>query len=248
MSKSAAIYIPVGVLLIVFLTVIGVSGFLRIMDIEVVGSTRYTDEAIIAVSGITAGDNMLFIDAEVAERRIITAMPFISSASVTRVPPDGVRIEVEESSPLAKIDFRGELLIFDSSGRILEVTVVPQSGLVEVLGITPVDPAEGAPLRVGTGGEMNLLYMRDVLAALEREGIEGDVSFLDVSNTGRINFGYQGRFRVILGGPSNVRQKLDSLPRMIYGADGINAQHGDSATGDIDMSGQQGEWRFFLSP
>jgi len=232
-SKSAAIYIPIGALVIILLTILGISSFLSITDIEVIGATRYTADDIISVSGIGTGDNLLFLDTEFAERRIITAMPFVSTVSISRIPPNSVLIEVSESVPIAAVSARGDILVIDSSGRILEQVNRMPEGIIEIRGITPVDAAPGMLLRTAPEGEMQLQYMRDVLVALEREGITDDVSYLDVTHIAQINFGYMGRFRVILGDPSNLRQKLELLPTSI---EQINEDAGENAIGDINLT------------
>ena len=239
-SKSAAVYIPLGSLLIILLTILGISSFLRIMVIEVEGATRYSTSDIISVSGIQVGDNLMFIDLEAAERRIVMAMPFVRDVNILRLLPDGVKIEVEESEPIAAIAFHGEFLIVDITGRILERTDSRAAGLIEVRGVTPVDAVEGSPLRSATGGEVQLQHMRDVLAAFDRENITAGVTFLDVTHIAQISFGYIGRFRVVLGGPSNLRQKLSLLPGAI---ERINEMRDETATGTIDLSDPAGEVR-----
>jgi len=214
-SRSAMMYIPFGVLLVAIISIMGISSFLRIMVIEVEGATRYSSAEIISASGIGVGDNLLFLDTDAAQRRIMLAMPFIREVNVLRALPDGIMIEIFESEPIASIEDSGDLLIIDVTGRILERTDKAPDGLIEVRGITPLDPVEGGQLRTAPGGEMQLQYMRDVLSAMERERIVQDVTFLDITHISQINFGYLGRFRVILGGPSNIRGKLEALPRVI---------------------------------
>ncbi|MCL2227063.1 MAG: FtsQ-type POTRA domain-containing protein [Oscillospiraceae bacterium] len=246
-SKSAAIYIPIGVLLIILFTLLGISSFLQIMDIQVVGAIRHSAEDIISVSGISAGDNLMFLDTDTAERRITTAMPFISEAFITRLLPDSIKIEVVESSPIAAVESRGDVYIIDSAGRILERTDSMPSGLIVVRGITPIEGIEGGQLRVAPGGETQLQHMRDVLTAFIREDIVDDISYLDVTHIAQINFGYLGRFRVILGSPSNLRQKLTLLLGAVEGAEGINERFGENAMGDIDLSDPAEGVRFILT-
>ena len=232
-SKSAAIYVPVGALLVIFLTILGISSFLRIMEIEVVGATRYSFEDIISVSGISSGDNLLFLDVESAERRITAAMPFIREAEITRILPDGVKIAVLESTPIAAVQTRTDVLIIDSSGRILERTDVLAQDLIEIRGVTPVDASVGGQLRSLPGEESRIQYMRDLLTAFEREGLADDISNLDVTHTAQITFGYMGRFRVILGDQRHLQRKLDMLPAAV---DDINERGGEHVVGTIDIS------------
>jgi len=240
MSKSAAVYIPIGVLLTVLLVIVGTSGFLRVTDITVDGATSYSDEEIIAISGISIGDNLLFLDLGVAERRIQVAMPFINTANVSRIPPDSVRIEVTESNAIAALEFRNTVILIDSTGRVLKHTERAPAGLIEIWGLVPADAAEGSKLRAEQGGELQLQYMIDVLAAIEREGIQQNVSYLDVGNISSLNFGYMERFRVMLGGPNNLRQKLSSLPGAIAG---VEDKEPGGITGTL-RSEPDGKWRW----
>ena len=239
-SKSAAIYIPVSALVIIFLTILGISSFLRIMFIEVQGATRYSVEDVAAVSGISAGDNLLFLDMEDAERRIVTAMPFVSEAVVSRMLPDTIKIEIIESTPVAAVELRGTFLIIDSTGRILDRTETFPDGLVEIIGIIPVEAAIGSQIRAEGIGDANVQAMRYILSALEREELIEDVSNLDVTNIAQISFGLQGRFNVLLGNRDNLRQKLRNL---INAIDYVDAD----ARGQIDIRNHTARPNFFPS-
>jgi len=226
-------YIPIGALLIVVLTVLGVSSFLRIMVIEVEGTTRYTADDIIYASGLSKGDNLLFLDTEGIEQRIISAMPFVNSATISRVVPDGIIIEVEESAPIAAIYTRDGMIILDSGVRILEIRGARVPGLIEVIGITPIDAEVGGQLR---GEEARAVqYLRELLRILEAEGMAEDVSDIDISNLARIEFWYLDRFRVRLGEPNYLQEKINWITSP--GTIGqINRDRGADAMGLLDVS------------
>jgi len=240
MSKSAAVYIPVGALLIIFLTILGTSGFLRVMQIEVVGATVYPENEIVVASGISKGDNLLFVDASAAGRRVKAAMPYIDVADITRLPPDRIRIEVTESTAMATVTYQFETLVIDLSGRVLQRGGDIPEGLIEVRGFSPGDVVEGSALRAQTGSETYLQFLLDVLAAFDKEGIQEGVSYLDMTNISNITFGYHERYRVILGAPNNLRQKLASLPGAIAVVD---TREPASATGTFRVE-DSGEWRW----
>jgi len=240
LSKSAAVYIPIGAFLIILLTLFGISGFLRIVEIEVDGSASYTKDEIISVSGISTGDNLLFIDANAAAKRIELAMPFINGATVTRVPPGIVRIEISESTALAYVAVFDEVLVIDSTGRVLQRGVFTPEGLIEIRGFTPGEVTEGTRLRAVQGGEYQLDILMDVLAAFEKESMEGYVSYLDVTYITQIEFDYRLNYKIVLGGPNNLRQKLTSLPIAI--AD-VEETYSKDVTGTLKAE-QDGKWRW----
>ena len=240
-STSAAIYIPVATLLIIFLATFGTSAFFKIVKIEVGGAEIYGVAEIIRISGIAPGDNMILVDTIDAQRRIYSAMPIISEVIITRAMPDTIRIDVKESTPLAFLKYQGEILILDSAGRVIYRIDNAPGGLIEVRGISPADAAEGNPLKAVSGGETQLNYMTEILSAIEKAEIQTGVSYIDVTNIAGISFGYLGRFTVVLGGPDGARHKLSRLPEAVAE---VEASVAFDATGryKIDMSDPSGKW------
>jgi len=252
LSKSAAFYVPIGVLIIVALTLLGASVFLRIMDIEVTGASVYSTDDIIKVSGLSVGDNLLFVNTQSVAQRIRQALPFVSTAQVSRILPNIVLIEITESAAIAKIIHAGEVFVVDSAGRVLmqeegngpEIT--DDSGnpihLIDVRGVDIDNAVIGSIIRPVFGSEMKLQYMQDVLSAFEREEIEKDVSYLDVSNIVNVHFGYLDKFRVILGGSTNLRQSnlRHNLGRLPETVSQIEFRFPNTA-GDINMTDANAE-------
>ena len=239
-SKSAAIYIPIGVLLIILLTILGTSGFLRIMEIEVDGAVMYSDDEIIGASGISMGNHLFFIDSSAAASRIEQVLPFINGVTVTRVPPGAVRIEVSESTALAFVVSASEALIIDSSGRVLGRAGATPDDLIAIKGFTTGEIIEGSRLKAVQGGEYQLDIMLDILGAFEKEGMEKLVTYLDVTYITQIEFDYKIRYTVVLGGASNLKQKLTSLPGAI---EVVEKTYPQGVTGTLRAE-PNGEWRF----
>lgn len=237
-STSAVLYIPVSVLLIVFLFIFGISVFLKIIEIEVTGATVYTAEEIRIASGIMYGDNLLFMDEKALERNIRSDKPFVKEVEVRRVPPSAVHIKVTESKALAAIDYQGQVLVIDSDCRVLQITDIIPDGLIEIRGFSPNAPIEGSALKaeLEPGGETRLSHLKNILAAIERESIEKDISYLDISSISKTNFEYVGRIKVILGSIgaiSEVRDDLSTLPGRVAS---ITTARSPDVRGEIDLS------------
>jgi len=240
-SRNAVIYFLISVFLIVTLVIFSLSVFLKIVEIEVAGASFYTGKEIIEASGILAGDNILFLNTAAAAESIISAKPYISDVTIESVPPTAIRITVNESVPVATIKYRFDILLIDSTGRVLEKLDTEPGGLIEIRGFTPLEAEVGNRMRAMSGSETQLRSLVDVLSALERANLLGDVTYLDVEHISTIRFDYIGRFTVVLGGSTNVSHKLSQLPGYVST---IDEERPGNVTGDINMSDSTGAYRF----
>jgi len=224
LSKSSTVYIALGVILIAVMTIAGTSAFMSTTDFVIDGASVYTAEEVVDASGLSLGDNLLFINAQNASQSIRDTLPFVNTVHITRKLPDTVHIEITESVAVAYIFFAGEYYIIDSSGRVLErlrdmddsLSAFTNEHMIEIRGVEIEETPAGRNLRSVFGAETKLQYMLDVLTGLERESLEKDVSFLDVSNIVNVHFGYLGIYNVILSGttnlrPANIRHNLATL-------------------------------------
>ena len=229
------VYIPVAVLMALFVGVFGVSVFFKVTNIEVVGVVRYSAEQVIAVTGIHVGDNLIFIDRGEAAKRICAELPYVREVlRIERAYPDTVRIILTESAPVACVMSNGAWWNVDSYGRLLgEATGKPQD-LIEIRGITPEEPVAGEKIKVADSATTRLSYMADVLKAFEAAEVQNSVSRLDVSNVGSITFRYDEKFTVNLGNADDVQYKLQKLQEVIQ-----ELRAGDTGVIDLSISGQR---------
>ena len=238
-STGAAVYIPIAALLVIFLMIYGTSAFLKIIEIEVTGSSRYTSAEIIAAAGIEKGENMLLVDTVDAQLRVRTVLPYISNVEITRSMPDTIRIEVRESTAIASLAYRGVIVILDSTGKVLRIAETAQPDLIEIIGFQPEEASVGSVLKSGADDENKLKYLIEILSAIDASGIRAAVTYLDVTNIlTNITLDYM-EYKVLLGGPEDVRSKLDELPERI--AEIVEITQGDKA-GVFNMSRRQSRW------
>jgi len=251
LSKSSIAYIVLGVVLITLMAVVGTSAFLRTAVINVDGAVMYSSEEIIRASGLEPGNNLIFVNPQNVSQKIRDELPFVSTVQVTRVLPDTVLIEIVESIAIASVRFAGDYYVIDSAGRVLarsndeNLLPVPLQGLIEIRGVEIEETPVGNNLKPVFGTETKLQYMQEVLTAMEREGIASDASYLDVSNIVNVFFGYMGRYRVILGGstnlrPSNLRHNLGRLNDAVRV---VQSNH-PNTSGILDMSDESGPPKF----
>jgi len=240
LSKTSAVYIAVGAALVTLMTLIGTSAFLRVVEIRVEGATKYTAREVSEASGVSKGDSLMRVNKQRVSGNILRSLPFIKEVHISRKLPDILLIEVIESTAVATIYFAGDNLILDSGARVLTRMDENPGDLIEIRGIEISDVREGEQPRVELGAETKLQYIQDILGAMEREEMEKDVSYLDVSNLSNIHFGYLDRYRVILGGVRDLKHKLGRLPKDVSQ---LEIRY-PNTPGDINMTDPSGDVRF----
>ena len=82
---------------------VGATVFFRVEVISVSGSQRYTQEDIIAASGIEMGDNLYALNKVRIGRNIRTLLPYIGELSITRPLPSTIVIRVTEWEAVARL-------------------------------------------------------------------------------------------------------------------------------------------------
>lgn len=207
--KSAVLYTPIAALLIIFLLIFGFSVFFRISAIDVNGAKKYTTEQVISASGIKTGDNLIFVDPYASAESIMTNLPYLNEVMIEKIVPDKVIINVTESQPMAVIWLEDTWWLLDQKARILEATNAEMADKkIEIIGIAPKTIIVGQKLMVDDKDNTRLLYLSNVLTAIESDGISADVGAVDVTNAGSITFTYLDRFTVILGNGEDIEYKL----------------------------------------
>lgn len=110
----------------------------KVESIEINGAVRTDTEVAREVSGITAGDNLLRIDATGAAHAI-AEMPWVSSVTLNRRLPSTVEITLTEREAAVFIRRPDGEHIIDTEGQPI-VVGTPPVGTVEVTGIREDDP------------------------------------------------------------------------------------------------------------
>jgi len=109
-----------------------------ISEVALAGEHEIGRDEILVLAGITDRTSLLFLDAARTRARLL-ANPWISDATVLKLYPDRLRIEIKERQPFALWQKDGHVALIAADGTVLQETV----------------PARftGLPLVVGKGAE-----------------------------------------------------------------------------------------------
>ncbi|SHN80056.1 cell division protein FtsQ/DivIB [Bradyrhizobium erythrophlei] len=133
------------------------AGF-RITSVAINGRKQLTQDEILTIGGVNGRSSLLFLDAS-SVREKLKADPWISEATVLKLYPGQLRIDIVERAPFALWQRNGQLSVISEDGAVLERYVSPR--FVKL------------PLVVGKGAETRA---RDFLALLARYPQINDVT------------------------------------------------------------------------
>jgi len=122
----------------------------RIDALTINGRKHLSEDEVLAIAGISARRSLLFVDAADIRARL-RANPWIGDATVLKLYPDHLRIDIDENAPFALWQERGRIFVISESGAVLQDQVSQRLGVL--------------PFFVGTGAASR---GKDMFAALSR--------------------------------------------------------------------------------
>lgn len=177
-------------------------------QIRIVGATRGEDQAILAVSGLTAHPPLVDINpAAVAHR--VEQLSWVETARVAVSFPSSVAVFVTERIPVAFVRLAGGGALVDASGRVLADVGRKPAGVVTV----KTDAAVPAPGKWVESGDRALFAIAaqvpttlvDRIVNIARTRLDGIAVTLVNEPV------------AIFGRPSNAREKFVALATVLAG-------------------------------
>jgi cell division protein FtsQ len=97
----------------------------NITDLTVTGQNQLTKEEVLAAARVTGRSSLLFLDAD-ATRERLKANSWIADATVRKLLPGQLQIEIKEREPFAMWQKDRRLSVIADDGTVLEGFVAPQ--------------------------------------------------------------------------------------------------------------------------
>ncbi len=248
----------VTVVAVVLAVVLGMAIFFKVEVVNVSGAEKYTPWDIRQASGIQEGENLMTLNRAKVGGRILTALPYVESAKVSIKLPDTVNIEITELTVVYALeDTAGAWWLMDAEGVVVDTTTgTAAQSYTRIQGVQiepptvgqpataaqPVvhtsapteesaDPSEQIPvtepLPVPTGEKLSTALA--ILNSLERNGVIGKVTVVDVADSFDLQLWYQDRYQVYLGDDSRMDYKISAMK-------GAVEQMTDYQRGQLDVS------------
>ncbi len=205
-KKHKSLYI-----FIVFILVLGigillsVTLFFNINKISVKGDVDYSDENVIQVSGIKKGDNLVRLDANAAEQRILSSMIYIEDADIEKKYPDVIEINLTKCVPSANVKYDDGYILISKKGKILESAKEMNSDNFTIIGLEPASFKEGDYIK-SLDDQKTKIYLEiiDALSKIE----DNEAVSVDITDKYSIIINYDNRINFELGNGNDIAYKI----------------------------------------
>ncbi|MDF2838967.1 MAG: Cell division protein FtsQ [Evtepia sp.] len=193
------LYKVLSFVLIVAALITGSVLFFQVEEIQVSGSSKYSNEQILSIAAVDQNANLLLLPEGAISERITDSLPYVDKVKLKRSFPTTLNIVIEECIPLAAVQVDGNWYVLDENGKILERTDESiAGGYIQLSGLSLTEPKVGEVAKVSQDDTHRLKGLCGLLTALQENAVYSNVSWIDMSSDTEIEMGYLGRFTVYL--------------------------------------------------
>lgn len=205
-------YITLGVISFLIFAILSVTVLFNAEQIIVEGETIYSDEEIIAASGLKGNENLVRLNTGGIPGRILDALVSLDSAKVKKEFPSTIRIIVEPAVPMANFYYAGKNYVISHVGRVMSIES-EKAQCMEVVGYQPGESVViGDYIKAANPEQDKLISL--ISDALARAGI-ANITKLDISDTLSIVLTYEDRIKITIGNTISLDEKLKIAKELI---------------------------------
>lgn len=209
--------------------VMGATVFFRVESIVVAGNVRYDQQEIVDASGVLPGDNLFGMNKFDTARQIRRKLPYVEGVNIRRGWPDTLLITVTECLPAARVAGEDGEWLISRSGKVLELVEQADTAVTRVDGIRIVQPEPGLPLVVQEVQQARCDGLLALLQALDRCGMNGKVTWIDMTSPSRTLMDFDGRFTVKLPVNGDFDYLLGAMEKAVVSLE-------EYETGTLDLT------------
>lgn len=244
LTLMVAVMVVVTALLAIFL-------LFKVSEIQVTGDPieGVSEEEIIAISGCEYGDNLFFLSSGSLCRRLEEEIPYVRQAKIVKHFPNAVEIRLSSAQVAACVYGDGGWLYVNEDGKILEKRDTPQSGVMQIMGLSPSETQPGK--NVSVEDEDTQAAYQAILSALsevraDESGAYGGLNLngftlLDMSDLAAIRMFYEDRVEFLFGTPLELDYKVKAGCRFLL-------EMTTRETGVMDLSAAGDTKRAYFTP
>lgn len=206
-------YVMLGVVAFIIFAILSVTVLFNAEGIVVEGETVYSDEEIIAASGLKGDENLIRMTTLGLSDKILDALVSLDSAEVTKefFPPH-IKITVTPAEPMVNFYYAGKNYVISHVGRVMQIES-SAADCMEVIGYQPGDNVVIGDYITAANPEQDET-VRNINSCIELIGLEG-ITKLDISDSLTIKLTYEDRVVITLGSILQLEEKLTIVKELV---------------------------------
>lgn len=191
--------------LVVFIA-LSLTVFFNIESADIIGSSIYTADEIIAVSGIHGGDNMIRKNIGKAEKAITSQLIYIEEAQISRKLPSSVEILIVPCVETASLQTEDGYIIISESGKILRTEAEPVEDTIVFIGVDPAEDMQlGMTFASSDEDKTEVIYE---LLEKSGSGFATKITSYDVTDRLNISCLYEDRITIEINSVADIDYKF----------------------------------------
>ncbi len=199
-------YSLIAFIVLVIFAVLSVTVFFNIETADIIGSSIYSADEIIAASGIKGGDNMIRKNMGKAEKAITSQLIYIEEATITRKLPSSVEILIVPCVETASLQTEDGYLIVSESGKILCASEEPMEDTLVFIGAEPAEDIHvGMTFASADEDKTEVIYE---LMKRADSGFASKITSFDVTDRLNISCLYEDRITIEIKSAADIDYKF----------------------------------------
>lgn len=217
--KKGENYGPNPILMWIFVLVLVVvvfflinSSLFNVSSITVTGNTSISANEIISLSGIDYDTNIFHVDEKTAKNNIETNY-FVVVDDIERTFPMGVIIKVHERVPVAQIGTINGYYVIDADGITIGLNQVEVEGITKIHNLNIMAPQGGQKISSDSEEKLNAVFQ--VLAAMDKYGLNDKIMGIDVNDPQKIVLTYEGDITIKIASGQTAQDRLKNIETIV---------------------------------
>lgn len=203
----------------------------EIKEIKVEGSQRFSQEEVIAQSGVQLGQN-LFLVSKSQVKTNIELQPYLHFERISYELPGTIVLHVSEKTAYGAVYYDGQYAFIDENGVVLQLSDQP-NGVPLIEGFAPTAASLGAQIQGPTAYQ--LYAYGQIMPRLMAQSYADKIVEMDITQPAAVHIKTDTGMTIRMGSADNLDTKINWLntlmPRLI--------QEG-KLTGTLDVTGEKG--------
>lgn len=189
-------------------------------DISVSGLTKITRAQVMEVLGGDIGRNIFFIPLEQRQKQL-QAIPWIETASIMRLLPNRLNVEIQERMPVAFAQINNRVELVDTHGVIMELPRKTHYSFPVIVGLRDSDPLSVRSARMKIYSRLlkeldagDAHYSKDLSEVYLNDPDDVKVAIADATGAVLVHLGndeFLERFKIYLSHIAEWRQQFQNV-------------------------------------